>query len=328
MRLSFNPPSIRPSNLRPLPQIPSAEMGIPEGIENFSAATTVEILAKVSRGVIRLQEPMKQLIRDLSPHCIFSDLYYTWTVDLAEELKIPSNQLRLYKIEMKRSQLEDPLKGKSDNADRIKGIKESEFRSFGKDLNKVLYVSFGSLTKFSNEQLSEIALVLEASNHPFIWVVRKMENEQEISRFLDGFEERMKKDKKGLIIRGWAPQLMILNHPAVGGFMTHCGWNSTMEAMSAGVPLITWPLFAEQFYNEKILDQVLKVGVSVGADHWNLLPVIKGPVVESKQIEESIRRLMSTSEESQQIRKRAKKMAALAKGLWNKVDHLTKICLL
>jgi len=52
---------------------------------------------------------------------------------------------------------------------------------------------------------------------------------------------------KGLIIRGWAPQVLILDHEAVGGFVTHCGWNSALEGISAGLPMVTWPVFAEQF---------------------------------------------------------------------------------
>ena len=69
---------------------------------------------------------------------------------------------------------------------------------------------------------------------------------------------------KGLIIRGWAPQVLILDHEAVGGFMTHCGWNSTIESIAAGVPMVTWPLYAEQFCNEKLVKDVLKIGVDVG----------------------------------------------------------------
>jgi hypothetical protein len=61
---------------------------------------------------------------------------------------------------------------------------------------------------------------------------------------------------KGLIIRGWAPQVLILDHEAVGGFVTHCGWNSTLEGVTAGVPMVTWPMFAEQFFNEKLVTQV------------------------------------------------------------------------
>ncbi|KAL1534595.1 Scopoletin glucosyltransferase, variant 2 [Salvia divinorum] len=75
---------------------------------------------------------------------------------------------------------------------------------------------------------------------------------------------------KGLIIRGWAPQVMILNHAAVGAFVTHCGWNSTLEGVCAGVPMVTWPVFAEQFFNEKLVTEVLGTGVSVGNKRWML----------------------------------------------------------
>ena len=58
--------------------------------------------------------------------------------------------------------------------------------------------------------------------------------------------------------------MLILDHEAVGGFVTHCGWNSTLEGVTAGVPMVTWPLSAEQFYNEKLVTRVLKIGVDVG----------------------------------------------------------------
>ncbi|CAN0846381.1 Scopoletin glucosyltransferase [Linum grandiflorum] len=74
---------------------------------------------------------------------------------------------------------------------------------------------------------------------------------------------------KGLVVRGWAPQVRILDHEAVGGFMTHCGWNSIMEGVTAGVPMVTWPIQAEQFLNEKLVTDVLKVGVGVGAQEWS-----------------------------------------------------------
>ncbi|MCH80229.1 abscisate beta-glucosyltransferase-like [Trifolium medium] len=100
--------------------------------------------------------------------------------------------------------------------------------------NSVLYISFGSIARLHMKQIKEIAYGLEASDQSFIWVVGKIINssKQETCSenwVLDGFEQRMKEIDKGLILRGWVPQLLILEHDAVGGFLTHCGWNSTLE---------------------------------------------------------------------------------------------------
>ncbi|KAG6406596.1 hypothetical protein SASPL_134202 [Salvia splendens] len=133
--------------------------------------------------------------------------------------------------------------------------------------NTVVYVCAGSVATFSQAQLRETAAGLEASGQNFIWVVRKNKEEDEDWMPL-GFEERVR--NRGLIIRGWAPQVMILNHAAVGAFVTHCGWNSTLEGVCAGVPMVTWPVFAEQFFNEKLVTEVLGTGVSVGNKRWIL----------------------------------------------------------
>ncbi|KAL2905184.1 Scopoletin glucosyltransferase, partial [Bienertia sinuspersici] len=82
----------------------------------------------------------------------------------------------------------------------------------------------------------------------FIWVVKNRKSKEWLPT---GFKQRI--GEKGLLIRGWAPQVLILEHEAIGAFVTHCGWNWTLEAISAGVPMITWPIFAEQFYNEKLV---------------------------------------------------------------------------
>ncbi|GMH02869.1 hypothetical protein Nepgr_004708 [Nepenthes gracilis] len=111
--------------------------------------------------------------------------------------------------------------------------------------------------------LHEIAL-LEASGQQFIWVVRGCTDQESNYQewFPKDFETRI--EGKGLIIRGWAPQVLILDHKSTGGFVTHCGWNSTMEGISAGLPMVTWPFFSEQFYNEVFVTQILKTGVAVG----------------------------------------------------------------
>ncbi|XVE66804.1 hypothetical protein DITRI_Ditri08aG0108800 [Diplodiscus trichospermus] len=188
-----------------------------------------------------------------------------------------------------------------------------------KDPHSVLYISFGSLARLAPEQLPEIAYGLQASNQPFIWVVGKVfeadgkENENEENWFPTGFEEKMKESRKGLIIRGWAPQLLILEHASVGGFMTHCGWNSTLEGVSCGVPMITWPISAEQFYNEKLITDVLKIGVKVGSLDWRSWNMEPRAAVGRDKVEEAVKRLMGGGEEAVEMRNKATQIGEMAK---------------
>ncbi|KAF2619227.1 hypothetical protein F2Q68_00041442 [Brassica cretica] len=131
----------------------------------------------------------------------------------------------------------------------------------------VLYVCLGSLCRLIPNQLIELGLGLEESGKPFIWVIKTEEKHMNALNEwlkLEMFEERVK--GRGIVIKGWSPQAMILSHGSTGGFLTHCGWNSASEGVSFGVPMITWPMFAEQFLNEKLVVEVLKVGVRVGVE--------------------------------------------------------------
>ncbi|XWS39923.1 hypothetical protein CRYUN_Cryun18bG0096500 [Craigia yunnanensis] len=173
--------------------------------------------------------------------------------------------------------------------------------------NSVVYVCFGSMANFTSAQLKEIAMALEASDQQFIWVVRKQKNNEEEEDWLpEGFEKRM--EGKGLIIRGWAPQVLILDHEVVGGFVTHCGWNSTLEGASAGVPMVTWPVSAEQFYNEKLVTQVLKIGVAVGVQQW--VRTI-GDFVKREAIEKAVKEIMK-GDKAEEMRNRANALAKAA----------------
>lgn len=177
-----------------------------------------------------------------------------------------------------------------------------------KNPDSVIYVCFGSVSKFPAAQLLEIAMGLEASGQQFIWVVRKNKDEGDEEDWLpQGYEKRM--EGKGLIIRGWAPQTLILDHEAVGGFVTHCGWNSTLEGVSAGVPMVTWPVFADQFYNEKLLTDVLKIGIGVGAQRW--VPFV-GDFVKQDAIEKAVKAVMA-GEKAEELRSRAKSLGGMAR---------------
>ncbi|KAK1369634.1 Glycosyltransferase [Heracleum sosnowskyi] len=174
--------------------------------------------------------------------------------------------------------------------------------------NSVLYVCFGSGTKFPRNQLHEIAVGLEASGQQFIWVVRNGKNDEVEEWMSEGFEERTK--GKGLIIRGWAPQVLILDHEAIGGFVTHCGWNSTLEGIAAGVPMVTWPSFAEQFYNEKLVTEILRIGVAVGAKEW--VAGTGSGNIKHEAFEKAARSVM-VGEEAEERRDRAKGLKEMAR---------------
>ncbi|KAI3447535.1 hypothetical protein Pfo_004200 [Paulownia fortunei] len=179
----------------------------------------------------------------------------------------------------------------------------------------VIYACLGSLSRLSPAQFIELALGLEASTHPFILVVKGGAKSAEIEKWIldEGIEERTK--ERGLFIRGWAPQVLILSHSAVGGFLTHCGWNSTLEGISAGLPMITWPMFAEQFLNEKLLVQILETGVKVGAQAVIHLGDQEKPETKVMRdgIKKAIQRVMDEGEEGCQRRKKAQELGQMAK---------------
>ncbi|XP_030523012.1 scopoletin glucosyltransferase-like [Rhodamnia argentea] len=203
-----------------------------------------------------------------------------------------------------RDTVDKALRGKEASISRHECLKWLD----SKKANSVIYVCFGSLTKFNSQQLVELAKGLEASQQDFIWIVRKDKSEEQ-DWLPKGFEERM--DGKSLIIRGWAPQVLILDHESVGGFVTHCGWNSTMEGVCAGVPMVTWPIFSEQFYNEKLVTQLLQIGIGVGSKQ-NANFGVGADVVSGDDIVVAVRRVMA-GEEAEEMRRRAKKLGEMAR---------------
>ncbi|KAK7313057.1 hypothetical protein VNO77_37418 [Canavalia gladiata] len=191
----------------------------------------------------------------------------------------------------------------------------------------VLYVSFGSGGTMSYEQTTELAWGLELSKRRFIWVVRApMEGAldaafftsgcsrgEEVSNYLpEGFVSRT--HKVGLLIPEWAQQISILRHSSIGGFLSHCGWGSTLDSVTNGVPLIAWPLYAEQRMNATLLAEELGLAVRP-----TVLPTKK--VVGREEIARMVRQVITDDEnvKSNPIRERVKEIQrsavkALSKG--------------
>ncbi|CAL5097580.1 unnamed protein product [Urochloa decumbens] len=148
----------------------------------------------------------------------------------------------------------------------------------------VVYVSFGSGGTLTRQQTAELALGLEMSGHRFIWVAKRP-NEDPLGcgalfgsqvgadatlDFLPkGFLERT--IGMGLVVESWAPQTAVLSHQSIGCFITHCGWNSVLESILNGVPLIAWPLYADQRINAAMLEQQVGVATRVKIEEGGLV---------------------------------------------------------
>ncbi|KAL0346224.1 UNVERIFIED_CONTAM: Zeatin O-glucosyltransferase [Sesamum radiatum] len=177
--------------------------------------------------------------------------------------------------------------------------------------NSVIFVSFGTTSSLSNEQVQELAFGLERSQQKFVWVVRDADKgdiftgEVRKSELPEGLEERVK--ERGIIVRDWAPQLEILGHPSTAGFMSHCGWNSCIESISMGVPMATWPMHSDQPINAVFVTKVLRIGVEV--KDW----ARRDEVVPSSTVENAVRRLMA-SEEGDEMRKRAQELGVAVRN--------------
>lgn len=154
-----------------------------------------------------------------------------------------------------------------------------------RDFRSVVFVCFGSRTFLTTSQMDALTAALEHSGVHFILSVRPPNKKQEgddHGEIPEGFEDHTA--DRGLVIKGWAPQVAILRHRAVGAFLTHCGWNSLMEGLAAGVVMLTWPMGADQFTNAKLLVDQLGVGFRVGEES----KIIPRPIELSSLLVESL----------------------------------------
>ncbi|GJZ31189.1 UDP-glycosyltransferase 83A1-like protein [Tanacetum coccineum] len=135
-------------------------------------------------------------------------------------------------------------------------------------VSSVIYVAFGSFTIFNQTQFEELALGLELTNRSFLWVTRPGGSDSKDHVYPSGYMERV--GTRGKIV-SWAPQQEVLNHPSVACFMSHCGWNSTMEGVSNGVPFLCWPYFADQFLNTTYVCDIWKTGMALNKDDTSIV---------------------------------------------------------
>ncbi|KAG2645521.1 anthocyanidin 3-O-glucosyltransferase 2-like [Panicum virgatum] len=175
----------------------------------------------------------------------------------------------------------------------------------------VVFLCFGSLGWFDAAKAREVAAGLERSGHRFLWALRgppaagsRHPSDGDLDALLpEGFLERT--EGRGLVWPRWAPQKAVLAHPAVGGFVTHCGWNSTLESLWHGVPLAPWPLYAEQHLNAFELVAGMGVAVPLQVDRK------RDNLVEAAELERAVRSLMGGgSEEGRRAREKAAEMKA------------------
>ncbi|KAL6970922.1 Hexosyltransferase [Sarracenia purpurea var. burkii] len=172
--------------------------------------------------------------------------------------------------------------------------------------SSVVYVSFGSILELPKRQKEEIAIGLLLSRRPFLWVMREKENgegkreEEEEEEMLSCMEEL---EQQGMIVP-WCSQLEVLSHPSLGCFVTHCGWNSTMESLVSGVPAVAFPVWSDQGTNAKLIEDVWKTGVRVGANEEG--------IVVSDELKRCIETVMGDGERAAEMRRNAKKWKDLA----------------
>lgn len=218
-------------------------------------------------------------------------------------------------LNMMLNQIEDP-KLKSIGSNLWKEDQSCiDWLNADKDPNSVVYVNFGSITVMTADQLIEFAWGLANSMKPFLWIIRPDVVVGESAILPPEFVAETK--GRGMLA-SWCPQEQILNHAAIGGFLTHSGWNSTLESISNGVPVICWPFFAEQQTNCRYSCVEWGIGMEIDND------------VKRDEVEKLVRELME-GEKGKKMRNNARewkkkgKEAVMPGGTsWINFDKLLK----
>ncbi|AES74876.1 7-deoxyloganetin glucosyltransferase [Medicago truncatula] len=158
-----------------------------------------------------------------------------------------------------------------------------------KESGSVVYVNFGSLTVMNEEKMLEFAWGLANCNKPFLWIIRP---DLVIGGTIVLSSEFVNEISDRGVIASWCPQEQVLNHPSIGGFLTHCGWNSTTESICAGIPMLCWPFFSDQPTNCRLIYNEWEIGMEIDTN------------VKREEVEKLINELM-VGEKGKKMRKKA-----------------------
>ncbi|CAN1259927.1 UDP-glycosyltransferase 74E1 [Linum perenne] len=241
------------------------------------------------------------------PCCVVYDSLFPWVLGTARELGImaapfftqPAAVNAVYMNLMKGRAAAEGFPVEMEAADLPSFVTDLQTGSQAsitqwldsKPLGSIIYASLGSLSDIPESQIVELANALHLSNHPFIWVVRASEQDKLPPNFTS--------NNATCLIVDWCHQLEILAHPSVGCFVTHCGWNSTIEAISIGVPMVTLPVWVDQPTNAKFVGDLWRVGARANAN-------ITSEVVTRDEIRRGIKEVME-GESGEEIRRNVEK---------------------
>ncbi|XP_066367836.1 scopoletin glucosyltransferase-like [Miscanthus floridulus] len=302
------------------------------GVECAPALNSAADRKKFFHGArLLLREPFDRFLVENRPDAVVTDSFFNWSADAAAEHGVPriaflgsslfsracsgttvrNNPVEAapddpdalvllpglpHLVELRRSQMTEPKK-RPEHWAFFQRMNAADQRSYGE--------VFNTFHELEPDYLEHYTTTLGRR----VWLVGPV---------AFASKDAATRGDRGFIIRGWAPQMLILTHLAVGGFVTHCGWNSTLEAVSAGVPMVTWPRYADQFYNEKLVVELLKVGVGVGsADYASKLETRR--VIGGELIAEVIGKVMGDGEEAEAIREKAQELGEKARRAVAKV---------
>uniref|UniRef100_A0A0D3F281 Glycosyltransferase n=1 Tax=Oryza barthii TaxID=65489 RepID=A0A0D3F281_9ORYZ len=333
----------------------AADAGLPPGVENVDQITDYAHFRPFFDVMRHLAAPLEAYLRALPvpPSCVISDWSNPWTAGVASRVGVPrlffhgpscfyslcdlnaaahglqqqGDDDRILQLTMEAMRTADGavVNTFKDPEDEFIACYEAALGKpsaittwlDGMDTDSVIYVNFGSLARKVPKYLFEVGHGLEDSGKPFIWVVKVSEvATREVQEWLSALEARVA--GRGLVVRGWAPQLAILSHRAVGGFVTHCGWNSMLESIAHGVPVVTWPHFSDQFLNERLAVDVLGVGVPVGVTTPVLLFGDEAMAVTRGDVARAVAALMDGGEEAGERRRKAKEYGEKARRAMEK----------